>query len=161
MITDDDFACNTQAGSIYFDYLSGTGVRIDLNGAGIRTDIGFSVVEHDVATVQHVDAGNVFGRMYVHHFHVVRTVDDGIQLTAVDGYVVAHVAQFLDNGGVSLGIDVAVVLPGSVVEEVDAGFVVAHVAFVQQKKAFDGASCIRRSNPFFFRVHHGDVAAAG
>ena len=63
---------------------------------------------------------------------VLNAVDDGIHLASVDADVVAHIAQFLGNGGVHLGIDVAGVYAGGKVIVVQCGLVAAHVTFVEQ-----------------------------
>ena len=101
------------------------------------------------------------GGARVHHLRVVRTVDDGIELVVIDGYVVAHVAQLLHDVRIAGGVDVSQVFACLTVEEVDGGLVAAHVAFVEQEEPFyDFAARAARHQLLFFGVDERDVAPA-
>ena len=130
-------------------------VGIRFHGARIRTDIGVAVLEDDIPAVWNRYLADVPGGRHIHHFHEIRAVDYHPQLAAVDGQVVAHVAQFLDDTGVALGIDILDIDAGGVVVIVQRAFVAAHIAFVEQEEAGDvsgvsGAYAgLRRGNDVF------------
>ena len=123
-------------------------VGIRFYGARIRTDIGVAVLEGDVPAVRNRYLADVPGGRRIHHFHEIRAVDYHPQLAAVDGQVVAHVAQFLDDTGVALGIDILDIDAGGVVVIVQRAFVAAHIAFVEQEESGDVAG-LRRGNDVF------------
>ena len=159
LVADDDLPGDFQARGVHLDDLARTGVRVNLHGTGIRADVRLAVVEDDVAAVEHVDAAHVPPRVHVHHLDVVRAVDDGVELAAVDGDVVAHIAQLLDNPRVARGVDVALVLAGPGVEEVERRLVAAHVALVEEEEPTD-VPVLHRLELLFLAVEEGDVAPA-
>jgi hypothetical protein len=60
----------------------------------------------------------------------MRTVDNDIQLIAIDLYVIAHIAQFHDDIRVSFRIEVTCIKRTHEIQIVKGTFVASHIAFV-------------------------------
>ena len=114
-------------------------IGIGLHRASIRAYVGVIILEDDVAAVRNRDRADMPGGLRIHHLYQVRAVDHRPELVGVYGQVVAHVAQFLDDAGIALRIDVLHIDAAGAVVVVERAFVAAHVALVQQEEARDGA----------------------
>ena len=137
LVADDDLAGELEGGGVDLGDEANLGVGVDGDLAGVGADVGLALVEDDVAAVGDLDGADVAGGGDIDDLDVVRAVDDGIDFGAVDLDVVADVAEFLDDFGVALGIDVAGVGAGLVVEVVDGGTVHAHVALIELVESLD------------------------
>ena len=141
LVTHRRLARDGKRSRVHFIYGPQLGVRVDGHGTHVGRDVGFPLGKADVAAVGNVHLPDALAGTYVHHLHLVRAVDDGIQLVAVYLDVVAHVAQFLDHLRVAFGVDVAHVVRVAEVHVVDGRLVAAHVGLVEQVHA--GRSCVR------------------
>ena len=134
---------------------------VELHGAHIRGGIGIALVETDVPHVGYVHLPYPAGRAGIKDFYLVGTVDHHIEPGPIHLYVVAHIAQFLDYGGVALGIEVAHVVALHKVHIVERTLVAAHVSFIKQIHALHA---LPRHGMFgdevVLRGHHHLVFAA-
>ena len=103
----------------------------------IAGDVCIRAVETDVAAVGNLHLSDAFSRVAVHHLHLVRCIDDGIQPVAVNGQVVAHIAHLLRHARIGIAIDVPCVFACGIVVVIQRGLVAAHVALVQQVEALN------------------------
>jgi hypothetical protein len=136
-------------------------VGVELYGAGVRGDVSVRPLKADVTAVGDVNLPNAHGGTGIHDFDLVGTVDDGIELGAVDVDVVTDVAQLLGDGGVSGGVDIALILAGGEVVIVEGGLVTAHITFVEEVKTMYIGGFGGWSESFGFGYEDGDVVAAG
>ena len=93
--------------------------------------VGQRTVKGDCARRRDVDLTDALERRGLHHLHLVRAVDHGIEPVAVELQVVAHIAQSHDHVGVRLDVEVFIVCARREVELVDACLILAEGAFVE------------------------------
>lgn len=104
-------------------------------GADKRGDVCLVAVKGDFAGRVNLNLAYADSCLGIEDFDLVTAVDHDIEAVAIDGDVVAYVAEFQHLVGIVFRVYVAVICAGSVVVIVERTLVGSHVAFVEQVEA--------------------------
>ena len=88
----------------------------------------------------------MLSRIHIHYFDEIGAVDDGIQTAAVYLQIIAHIAELFHYSRIAFCINIFGIYSGFIIEIIERGFIVAHIAFVEQEKTLDLAGIWIRIN---------------
>ena len=92
-------------------------------------------MEPHISAIGDVDLPEAYAGARVHHLDLVRAVDHNVKFRSVYADVVADISEFLYDVRVALGVKIAGIQPGEVIEPVEGTLVRSHVPLVDQIEA--------------------------